>query len=423
MSDIAVQIENLSKRYQLGKIGTGSLRRDMQRWWTTEVRKKTDPYFQLESTPANNQNLWALQNVSFEVKQGEVWGLVGNNGAGKSTLLKIVSRIVRPTHGVVRGRGRISSLLEVGTGFQAQLTGRENIFLSGYILGMSKAEVRMRFDEIVAFSGIEKFLDTPVKRYSSGMYVRLAFAVAAHLEPDILVLDEVLAVGDADFQKKCLGKMREVSQNTGRTILFVSHSMQAVTNLCTKGIWLEHGKVKAIGEASKVVNQYLADTQQSNLHQSWPTPASAPGNDLIRFKKVALVPQLAAPDAPLDIRTPFTVQFEFWHMTEEALLSTNLVLFSNGGECIFDVPSAAVVCQKGVVAGECTIPGNFLNDGAYYISLFVVKDTTTSLYDYENCLSFELEDYRGEIKWYGKWWGAVRPLLPFRLTQAETAIY
>lgn len=423
MSDIAIQIEHLSKLYRLGTIGTGSLRQDMQRWWTTAVRKKADPYFQFDSAKGPRQSLWALQDVSFEVKQGEVWGLVGNNGAGKSTLLKIVSRIVRPTHGVVRGRGRISSLLEVGTGFQAELTGRENIFLSGYILGMSKAEIRMRFDEIVAFSGLEKFLDTPVKRYSSGMYVRLAFAVAAHMEPDILILDEVLAVGDAEFQKKCLGKMREVSQHTGRTILFVSHNMQAVTNLCTKGIWLQHGKIKAIGRAAEVVNQYLADTQQSNLHQSWATPASAPGNDFIRFKKVALVPQLAAPDDPLDIRTPLTVQFEFWNLNDDILLSTNLVLFSSNGECIFDVPSAAVICQPGIVTGECTIPGNFLNDGAYYVSLFVVKDTTTPLYDYESCLSFELEDYRGEIKWYGKWWGAVRPLLPFHLTQAETAVY
>jgi lipopolysaccharide transport system ATP-binding protein len=423
MSDIAIQIENLSKLYRLGTIGTGSMRRDMQHWWTTTVRKKADPYFQLDSVKGNRQSLWALQDVSFEVKQGEVWGLVGNNGAGKSTLLKIISRIVRPTNGVVRGRGRISSLLEVGTGFQTQLTGRENIFLSGYILGMSKVEIRTRFDEIVAFSGIENFLDTPVKRYSSGMYVRLAFAVAAHLEPDILILDEVLAVGDAEFQKKCLGKMREVSQTTGRTILFVSHSMQAITNLCTKGIWLQQGKMKAIGEAAEVVSQYLADTQQSNLHQSWATPANAPGNDLIRFKKVALVPQLTTADAPLDIRTSLTLQFEFWNQANDILLSINMVLFSSSGECIFDVPSTVVLCQPGVVAGECTIPGNFLNDGAYYVSLFVVKDTTTPLYDYENCLSFELEDYRGEIKWYGKWWGAVRPLLPFHLTQAETVVH
>jgi lipopolysaccharide transport system ATP-binding protein len=422
MTEIAIQVEKLSKIYRLGTIGSGSLRRDAQRWWTMNVRKKADPYFQLDSTTGKSQTLWALQDIDFEVKQGEVWGIVGNNGAGKSTLLKIVSRIVRPTSGTVRGRGRISSLLEVGTGFQPELTGRENVFLSGYILGMSKPEIRAKFDEIVAFSGIEKFLDTPVKRYSSGMYVRLAFAVAAHLEPDILILDEVLAVGDAEFQKKCLGKMREVSQSAGRTILFVSHSMQAVTNLCDKGLWLQHGKVRAQGEVSHVVNQYLAEAQQLNLKQHWQTPAEAPGNDNIRFKKVELVPQRTAPDAPLDTRTALTVEFEFWNFLDDVLLSVNLVLFSTSGECIFDVPSGTMQCQPGVVAGACTIPGNFLNDGSYYVSLYVVKDTTTPLYDYESCLSFEVEDYRGEIKWYGKWWGAVRPLLPFQLTQMELAL-
>ncbi|SMC00402.1 ABC transporter related [Hymenobacter roseosalivarius DSM 11622] len=419
MSDVALQVEKLSKMYRLGTIGTGSLRQDLQRWWTTAIRKKEDPFFQLDPTDVRRQTLWALRDVSFEVKKGEIWGIIGSNGAGKSTLLKIISRIVRPTEGTVRGRGRISSLLEVGTGFQAELTGRENVFLSGYILGMSKAEIRAKYDEIAAFSGIEKFLDTPVKRYSSGMYVRLAFAVAAHLEPDILILDEVLAVGDAEFQKKCLGKMREVSQSAGRTILFVSHSMQAVTNLCEKCLWLQHGQVKALGEVTTVVNQYLANAQQFKLKQNWDQPADAPGNDRIRFKYIELVPQHAQPDSPLDIRTPLTIKFEFWNFADEILISTSLVLFSYSGECIFDVPSTATMCQKGIVSGECTIPGNFLNDGSYYISLYVVKDTSTSLYDYEECLSFDLEDYRGEIKWYGKWWGAVRPLLPFRLTQTE----
>lgn len=423
MSDVAIQVDELSKMYRLGTIGTGSLRQDLQRWLKTIGQPQADPFFSQKEPGAPTQSLWALHDISFKVKKGEVWGIVGNNGAGKSTLLKIVSRIVRPTRGTVRGRGRISSLLEVGTGFQPELTGRENVFLSGYVLGMSKAEIRAKFDEIVAFSGIEKFLDTPVKRYSSGMYVRLAFAVAAHLEPDILILDEVLAVGDAEFQKKCLGKMREVSQSAGRTILFVSHSMQAVTNLCDKALWLQNGRVRASGEVSKVVNQYLAATQQSNLNQCWATPTDAPGNDQIRFKKVELVPQLAEPDLPLDIQTPLTVKFEFWNFTIDTLLSINLVLFSCSGECIFDVPSAAIVCQPGVVAGECTIPGNFLNDGSYYVSLYVVKDTTTPLHDFESCLSFDLEDYRGEIKWYGKWWGAVRPLLPFHLTQAEVALH
>lgn len=419
MSNIAIQVDNLSKMYRLGTIGTGSLRQDLQRWWTTSVRKKPDPFFQMEPGDARSPTLWALQDVSFDVRHGEVWGIIGGNGAGKSTLLKIISRIVRPTRGTVRGRGRISSLLEVGTGFQPELTGRENVFLSGYILGMSRAEIRAKFDEIVAFSGIEKFLDTPVKRYSSGMYVRLAFAVAAHLEPDILILDEVLAVGDAEFQKKSLGKMRDVSQTDGRTILFVSHNLQAVANLCEKVVWLQHGQVRALGEATEIIKHYLTDTQQHKLQQSWPEPAEAPGNDKIRFKHVELVPQLTQPNLPLDVRTPLTVKFEFWNFTDEVLLSVNLVLFSTGGECIFDVPSGTALCQRGVVTGECTIPGNFLNDGSYYISLFIVKDTTTPLFDYEDCLSFDLEDYRGEIKWYGKWWGAVRPLLPFRLMQQQ----
>lgn len=410
--------------YRLGTTGTGSLRQDLQRWWTVSVRKREDPYFQVPSSvspTAQQQVLWALRDVNFEVKEGEVWGIIGNNGAGKSTLLKIISHIVRPTSGVVRGKGKISSLLEVGTGFHPELSGRENIFLSGYILGMSKAEVRAKFDEIVTFSGLEGFLDTPVKRYSSGMYVRLAFAVAAHLEPDILILDEVLAVGDTEFQKKCLSKMREVSQNEGRTILFVSHSMPAVLKLCQCGLWLQNGTVRESGEAHQVVNHYLLSTQLQRTEQSWANPEKAPGNDYIRFKSVELVPHLVLPDAPLDIRAALTIRFRFWNFTEQTLISTNLVLFSTAGECIFDVPSTALVCQKGLVGGECTIPGNFLNDGSYYISLYVVKDTDTSLFDYEEALAFELEDYRGDISWYGKWWGAVRPQFPFQLTQPELA--
>jgi lipopolysaccharide transport system ATP-binding protein len=425
MSESVIQVQGLSKIYRLGTTGTGSLRQDLQRWWTVSVRKKEDPYFQVPtpaSPTAQQQVLWALRDVNFEVKQGEVWGIIGNNGAGKSTLLKIISRIVRPTNGILRGKGKISSLLEVGTGFHPELSGRENIFLSGYILGMSKAEVRAKFDEIVAFSSLETFLDTPVKRYSSGMYVRLAFAVAAHLEPDILILDEVLAVGDTEFQKKCLNKMREVSQHEGRTILFVSHSMPAVLKLCQRGLWLQNGTVRESGEVHQVVNRYLLSTQFHQTEQSWASPERAPGNDFIRFKSVELVPQLVLPDAPLDIRAALTIRFQFWNFTEQTSISTNLVLFSAAGECIFDIPSTALVCQKGLVGGECTIPGNFLNDGSYYISLYVVKDTDTSLFDYEEALAFELEDYRGDISWYGKWWGAVRPQFPFRLTQSELTL-
>lgn len=427
MAEVVIQAQGLSKAYRLGSIGTGSLRQDLQRWWTTAVRKREDPFFPAHpagaaSAAAPSQTLWALRDLDFEIKQGEVWGIIGNNGAGKSTLLKLVSRIIRPTRGTVRGRGRISSLLEVGTGFHPELSGRENIFLSGYILGMSKVEVRRKFDEIVAFSGLERFLDTPVKRYSSGMYVRLAFAVAAHLEPDILILDEVLAVGDADFQKKSLNKMREVSQSEGRTILFVSHSMPAITKLCQHALWLEQGSIRGLGEVGQVVSQYALGSQHSQTMQSWATPEAAPGNEHVRFKSVQLIPQLAAPGVALDIRAALTVRFEFWNLSGgRELLSAGLHLYSAGGECIFDVPSSAISCSPGIVAGECTIPSNLLNDGSYYISLNVVKDTSVELFCYEECLSFTLEDFRGDIQWYGKWMGAVRPQLPFQLRSLEAA--
>ena len=426
MQDVVIQVENLSKLYRLGTIGTGSLRQDLQRFWTTSILGKKDPFFTPGADGKANYDtskyLWALQDINFEIRQGDVWGIVGQNGAGKSTLLKILSRIVRPTTGAVRGKGKVSSLLEVGTGFHQELTGRENIYISGYILGMKKDEIRSKFDEIIAFSGIERFIDTPVKRYSSGMYVRLAFAVAAHLEPDILIVDEVLAVGDAEFQKKCLGKMRDVSQSEGRTIIFVSHSMQAVTNLCRQAIWLQGGMIKEIGEANAVVNRYVTDVQQYQLHQSWETPEEAPGNDRVRFRSVELTPQLKNPQDPIDVRTPLTLRFQLWNMEEDIQLGVSILLYSYTGDCIFDLPSPAVNCQKGLLEGECTIPGNFLNDGSYYISLYVVKDTSTPVFLFEECISFDVEDFRENIQWYGKWMGAVRPKFPYRLEQPQNVL-
>lgn len=250
-----IKVENVSKEYRLGTIGHGYLYKDIQSAWA-RLRGKEDPNQKLfESMPKRNSRFWALEDVSFEVKQGEILGIIGRNGAGKSTLLKIISRLTTPTRGAIRFKGRVASLLEVGTGFHPELTGRENIFLNGAILGMRKHEIRKKFDEIVAFADVEDFIDTPVKRYSSGMYVRLAFAVAAHLEPEILIVDEVLAVGDMQFQKKCLGKMEEVGKS-GRTVLFVSHSMGMISNLCRKAILLEGGKISAQGEVSKVILQY-----------------------------------------------------------------------------------------------------------------------------------------------------------------------
>jgi lipopolysaccharide transport system ATP-binding protein len=261
MSEVVIQVDSLAKQYRLGVLGTGTLGHDLNRWWH-RIRGKEDPYTQVGDKPAadpqsakNGDEMWALRGVSFEVNQGDVLAIVGRNGAGKSTLLKILTRVTAPTSGEVRIKGRIASLLEVGTGFHPELTGRENIFLNGTILGMSKAEITRKLDEIVAFAEVDRHLDTPVKRYSSGMYVRLAFAVAAHLEPEILIVDEVLAVGDAEFQKKCLGKMKDVA-NDGRTILFVSHNLEAVRRLCTRGILIQSGRVAMDSDIEQVAEAY-----------------------------------------------------------------------------------------------------------------------------------------------------------------------
>ena len=259
--DVILKAENISKQYRLGQVGTGTLSHDLNRWWH-QIRGKENPYLKIgdvndRSTKGNSDYVWALQDINFEVKRGEVLGIIGKNGAGKSTLLKILSKVTAPTTGSIKSRGRIASLLEVGTGFNGEMTGRENIFLNGAILGMTKKEIASKLEEIIDFSGCERYIDTPVKRYSSGMTVRLAFAVAAFLEPEILVIDEVLAVGDAEFQKKAIGKMQDISREGGRTVLFVSHNMAAVKNLCTRGIVLEHGKVVFEGGLEESIISYL----------------------------------------------------------------------------------------------------------------------------------------------------------------------
>jgi lipopolysaccharide transport system ATP-binding protein len=261
MSNTVIKVENLSKQYRLGKVGTGTLSQDLSRWWSL-VRGKEDPFLKIgESNDRTSKGLseyvWSLKDINFEVNQGDTLGIIGRNGAGKSTLLKILSKVTGPTTGNIKIKGRIASLLEVGTGFHPELSGRENIFLNGAILGMSKNEIKRKFDEIVDFSGVDRYIDTPVKRYSSGMYVRLAFAVAAHLESEILIIDEVLAVGDAEFQKKCLGKMNDVSKGEGRTVLFVSHNMAAVENLCNKGIVLNNGNMIFEGGSKESIDYYF----------------------------------------------------------------------------------------------------------------------------------------------------------------------
>lgn len=270
MSDTAIKFENISKQYRLGKIGTGTLSHDLKRWWTVSVRHQEDPYLKIgavndRSTRADSEYVWALRDINLEVKQGEVLGIIGKNGAGKSTLLKLLSRVTTPTTGRILSKGRIASLLEVGTGFHPEMTGRENIYMNGSIMGMTKAEITSKFDEIVDFAGVAKYIETPVKRYSSGMMVRLGFAIAAHLEPEILVVDEVLAVGDAEFQKKAVGKMQDVSTEHGRTVLFVSHNMTAVANLCNKVTVLKNGIIDFLGDSNTGIDYYLKDSGSNFL--------------------------------------------------------------------------------------------------------------------------------------------------------------
>ena len=410
MSESVIEVENISKLYKLGKIGTGSLKKDLQQWWKKSILKRHEPYFDSPvATKENNQDLWALKNVSFDVKEGEAIGIIGSNGSGKSTLLKIISRIVQPTEGVVKGKGKISSILEVGTGFHHELTGRENIYISGYTLGMNKEEILRKFDEIVAFSGIEKFLDTPVKRYSSGMYVRLAFAVAAHLEPDILIVDEVLAVGDADFQKKCMGKMKDISNKNGRTILFVSHNMQAVTNLCNNAIWLKDGKLIANGNASEVVEKYIGSLKHDNNETMWDEEHAAPGNDHIRMKSFQIRPQSDKADAYITVRTPIQLDVEFWCNMDDCNININVILWSENRECVFNMGSPTIKAEKSVLALKTIIPGNLLNNGNYSLSLEVVKNVSSTIHEFSNFAAIEVEDVRENMTYFGKWPGIIRP--------------
>lgn len=419
MAATVLEVQQLSKMYRLGAIGTGSLRQELQYWWNKKVLKKDDPFFleQQQHAERNNEILWALRNVSFTVEQGEALGIIGSNGSGKSTLLKIISRIVQPTKGVVKGRGKVSSILEVGTGFHNELSGRENIYNSGYILGMSRSEIRSKFDEIVAFSGIEKFIDTPVKRYSSGMYVRLAFSVAAHLEPDILIVDEVLAVGDADFQKKCMGKMQEVSTTGGRTILFVSHNMQAVANLCTRALWLDKGVVRQTGEANQVAMAYIGSAKPTTNCHSWNDAEAAPGNDIIRLKSIAVKPQGNHPF--VTVQTPVQIDAEFWCFDDAFDLNINVQLLTNAGECVFDLGSPQIKAARGIICLQSIIPSNLLNNMPYTVSLTVVKNHSTPVCAFANCIGFDVEDKREGMYYFGTWPGIIRPQIHTQLFTKE----
>ncbi|MEA5139844.1 ABC transporter ATP-binding protein [Arcicella rigui] len=410
-----IEAENIGKKYIIDHIKSNAQGNTLREVVTDKVRNL---FTKKEKDQVSHEEFWALKDVSFKIEQGDRVGIIGSNGAGKSTMLKILSRITEPTQGKITIRGRVASLLEVGTGFHPELSGRENIFLNGSILGMKREEIKQHFDAIVDFAGVEKFLDTPVKRYSSGMYVRLGFAISAHLEPEILIVDEVLAVGDAEFQRKCLGKMKDAS-TSGRTILFVSHNLTAVQGLCNKAMYMQKGRLLEMGETNQVLATYLSHVQKTALESWWNTPEEAPGNDKARLKKVKLEPQFVGNQKFIDVRTAFKIHIEFWNFLENTNLNISLHLNSLTGECIFNIGTPSLSFEKGVVYASCEIPADFMNDGSYAISLMIVKDKSTVIYNFEEVLIFEIEDYREGTSWYGKWPGYVRPKIDFPITQLE----
>ncbi|HWC25527.1 MAG TPA: ABC transporter ATP-binding protein, partial [Solirubrobacteraceae bacterium] len=350
-------------------------------------------------------------------------GIIGRNGAGKSTLLKILSRITEPTRGHADITGRVGALLEVGTGFHPELTGRENITLNGAILGMRRAEIDRKFDEIVGFAGVERFIDTPVKRYSTGMHARLAFAVAAHLEPDILIVDEVLAVGDAAFQKRCMGKMGDAARS-GRTVLFVSHNMAAIESLCSRAIWLEAGRCAADGAPSEVISGYLATSLSVLNDHLWPEPDLAPGNDLVRIRRARVRPEQGGAEDPIFVTTPFVIEFEYWNLRAGAHLNLSLHIYNEQGVLVFNArPEEETVWRgrpfpRGLFRDRCHVPGDLVNDGVHRVELLVVADARHVIHRMEDVLVFEVRDV-GEHGGgaYDQWVGAVRPRLEWETEQ------
>lgn len=394
MGSAAIEIAHISKQYRLGAVSSRTMGEDLNRWWH-RLRGKEDPYLRIgeandRSSKGSSDYVWALRDVSFEVPQGEAVAIVGRNGAGKSTLLKILSRVTAPTSGQIRIKGRMASLLEVGTGFHQDLSGRDNIYLNGAILGMTRADIRRRFEEIVAFAGVERYIDTPVKRYSSGMYVRLAFAVAAHLDPDILIVDEVLAVGDSEFQKKCLGKMKDVSGKQGRTVLFVSHNMSAIKTLCTSGVLMEKGQVSLVtSQVDQLIAQYMQGGLQSKNERIFgPKEAES---EWIRLHEIAVWPDQKMVSEPILTTDDVHIAVRF-EVKQTANHDLTLDMYDLNG---------VHVCHFGTVCGQLApgmyqikgiFPKNILNAQRYIFNLtFGLNQRVVSL-AVEQAVSFEVED-------------------------------
>lgn len=396
MGKIVIKAENISKAYELGEFSTGTISRDLERWWAM-MRGKEDPFLKIGEVNDRNKKtdsklVWSLKDINFEVEEGSALGIIGRNGAGKSTLLKLLSRITSPTTGTIKGRGRIASLLEVGTGFHPELTGRENIFINGAILGMRKAEIKKRFDEIVDFAGVERYIDTPVKRYSSGMYVRLAFAVAAHLEAEILIVDEVLAVGDAEFQRKCMGKMGQVTKDNGRTVLFVSHNVESVKSLCDTAILLHNGRMHENTNLADAIKIYLQQNPENDRgHFVNPNP---PVNLEVYFKQAyikqkGVVTNALFNDAPIDVHCQLQC-----NMSMKVSLEV-IVRDHNGLPLLFGPIGLTQQREHELEAGvhQMVIRLNppYLAKGSYFLDLIVAETGMRIIDIHESCLGFDIE--------------------------------
>ncbi|SMC40670.1 ABC transporter ATP-binding protein [Moheibacter sediminis] len=419
--NIVLDIENVSKQYRLGEIGTGTLTHDLNRWWYS-LRGKEDPYLKIgesndRTKTGNSDYVWALKDINFQIEQGKAVGIIGRNGAGKSTLLKLLSRVTKPTTGTIKYKGRIASLLEVGTGFHPEMTGKENIYLNGAILGMTRKEITRKFDEIVDFAGVERYIGTPVKRYSSGMYVRLAFAVAAHLESEILIVDEVLAVGDAEFQKKCLGKMGDVTQDEGRTILFVSHNMASVKTLCTDGILMENGQISFRGDVDNAVLRYLgANKSNDSNHFKF----NQIQNEVFKLEEIILKNPSKSSDEPLDENEEIEMITNFNLRSEPSRYHITYHLINDYGEALFSFGSSDVDLRVGENSLTCKFPKKFFQSGNYYLSFFLVQDKKQAVLIEKDLVSFTVVDGMRDVGIYmGREPGFIRPQFNWTNTQIK----
>ena len=400
-NNIILKAENISKQYRLGTVGTGTLSHDLNRFWHT-IRGKEDPYLKIgevndRSSKGSSQYVWALQDINFEIAPGEVVGIIGKNGAGKSTLLKILSKVTAPTTGVIKTKGRIASLLEVGTGFNPELTGRENIYLNGAILGMTKKEITSKLDEIIAISGCERYIDTPTKRYSSGMTVRLAFAVAAFLEPEILVVDEVLAVGDAEFQKKAIGKMQDISKTEGRTVLFVSHNMAAVKSLCTRGIVLENGKLKFDGKVDEALDVYSDISKSLEYKVVFDDGTVRSGNKNIEFLSIEILNQNQKNTQEFSIGDDVIIKIKTKNNSKEKRSEIGVQVFTTEEMPVFHMmprdSNFEIHHESDIEEFQISLKDIRLFPGLYYITLTSSSTTGHQVFDcINNALTFEIVD-------------------------------